>query len=60
MRKKKVVNLDNIEGVREMSFEEVDRIAATGYYTSKQIWDLEYDVKLRETKNILKMLHLEF
>ncbi|SFL42531.1 hypothetical protein SAMN05216390_12710 [Lachnospiraceae bacterium KH1T2] len=60
MHKKKVVNLDNIEGVREMSFEEVDRIAATGYYTSKQIWDLEYDVKLRETKNILKMLHLEF
>ena len=60
MRKGKTIDLGNIDGVREMSFEEVDKIAATGYYTSKQIWDTEYDVKLRETKNILKMLHLNF
>ncbi|WP_026528994.1 hypothetical protein [Butyrivibrio sp. VCD2006] len=60
MRKGKTIDLGKIDGVREMSFEEVDKIAATGYYTSKQIWDTEYDVKLRETKNILKMLHLNF
>ncbi len=60
MRNNRTVDLDKVEGIREMSFEEVDKIAATGYYTSKQIWDTEYDVKLRETKNILKMLHLNF
>ncbi|SEM54078.1 hypothetical protein SAMN04487770_1455 [Butyrivibrio sp. ob235] len=60
MRKEMTIDLEKIDGVREMSYEEVDKIAATGYYTSKQIWDTEYDVKLRETKNILKMLHLNF
>lgn len=60
MRNKKKIDLDKIEGIREMSFEEIDKIAATGYYTSKQVWDSEYDVKLRETKSILKMLHLNF
>lgn len=60
MRKKKTIDLDKIEGIREMSFDEIDKIAATGFYTSKQIWDTEYDVKLRETKSIIKMLHLNF
>lgn len=60
MRNKKLDELDKIEGIREMSFEEIDKIAATGYYTSKQVWDSEYDVKLKETKSILKMLHLKF
>lgn len=60
MRNKKITDLDKIEGIREMSFEEIDKIAATGFYTSKQIWDTEYDVKLRETKSIIKMLHLNF
>lgn len=60
MHKKKIEDLDKIEGIREMSFEEVDKISATGYYTSKQIFDTEYDVKLKETKSILKMFRLMF
>ena len=60
MRKKKNIDLDKVEGIREMSFEEIDKIAATGFYTSKQVWDTEYDVKLKETRSIIKMLHLDF
>lgn len=60
MHKKKIEDLDKIEGIREMSFEEVDKISATGYYTSKQIFDTEYDVKLKETKSIPKMFRLMF
>ena len=60
MHKKKIEDLDKIEGIREMSFEEVDKISATGYYTSKQNFDTEYDVKLKETKSILKMFRLMF
>lgn len=60
MRKKKNIDLDKVEGIREMSFEEIDKIAATGFYTSKQVWDTEYDVKLKETRSIIKMLHLDY
>ena len=52
--------LDKLPGIREMSDEEVDKIAATGYYTSKLVMDTEADVKLKETKTLLKMFRLIF
>lgn len=60
MRKYKKKDYSQIEGIRELSPEEIDKIAATGNYTSKLVLDTEYDVKLRETKSILKLLHLNF
>ncbi|MBQ8952062.1 MAG: hypothetical protein IJ065_13065 [Eubacterium sp.] len=60
MRNTKFEDLDKIEGIREMSYEEVDKIAATGYYTSKLVFDTEADVKLKETKSLLKMFRLIF
>ena len=50
----------DLSGLNEMSDEEVDKIAATGYYTSKLVMDTEADVKLRETKSLLKMFRLIF
>ena len=55
MRNRRLDELDKLPGIREMSDEEVDKIAATGYYTSKLVMDTEADVKLKETKTLLKM-----
>jgi hypothetical protein len=60
MRNRRLDELDKLPGIREMSDEEVDKIAATGYYTSKLVMDTEADVKLKETKTLLKMFRLIF
>ena len=60
MRNRKLEDLNKVPGIREMADEEVDKIAATGYYTSKLVMDTEADVKLKETKTLLKMFRLIF
>lgn len=43
---------------REMTFEEIDQIVATGQYTAKEMYQTESYTRILETKSILKKLHL--
>lgn len=44
--------------IREMTIDEIEKIAATGHDTGKTLWESEHFSKIHETKSILKKLHL--